>query len=57
MVPYESRAEWTIQGESHMYYTDDVALFSASRRLTRNQDPTQPAIDSELAEQGGRLRV
>ena len=52
VIPCESRAEWTILGESHVYYTDDVALFSASRRLTRNQDPTQPAIDSELAEQG-----
>lgn len=52
MVPNRSHAEWTVQGESYMFYTDDVALFSATRRLSRNQDPTQPAIDRELAEQG-----
>ena len=50
--PNWSSAEWTVYGESNLFYTDDVALFSASRRLSRNQDPTQPAIDSELAEQG-----
>ncbi len=47
-----SLAEWKISGEGSMYYTDDVALFSATRRLSRDQDPTQPAIDAELADQG-----
>ena len=45
-------AEWTVQGESYLFYTEDAALFSATRRLTRDQDPTQPVIDRELAEQG-----
>ena len=45
-------AEWGLDLRSHVYYTDDVALFSATRRLSRNQDPTQPALDSSLADQG-----
>ena len=51
-LPHWSSAEWTVHGESNFFYTDDVALFSASRRLSRDEDPTQPAIDDELAEQG-----
>lgn len=47
-----SFAEWTVTGESNVYYTDDAALFSSTRRLSRNQDPTQPVIDSLLANQG-----
>ena len=47
-----SFAEWKVSGESTFYYTDDAALFSATRRLSRNQDPTQPVIDSQLANQG-----
>ena len=45
-------AEWELDLRSNAYYTDDVALFSATRRLTRHQDPTQPALDSALADQG-----
>ena len=52
LFPHRSSAGWTVQGESNLFYTDDVALFSASRRLSRDEDPTQPAIDNELAEQG-----
>ena len=51
-LPPWSSAEWTVHGESNFFYTDDVALFSASRRLSRDEDPTQPAIDDVLAEQG-----
>ena len=47
-----SFAEWKVSGESTVYYTDDAALFSATRRLSRSQDPTQPVIDSKLANQG-----
>lgn len=28
-----------------MFYTDDVAIFSASQRLSHREDPTQPVID------------
>ena len=45
-------AEWKVNGESTFYYTDDAALFSATRRLARHQDPTQPVIDRKLANQG-----
>ncbi len=51
-VPYPGAAEWSVQAESYLFYTDDVALFSSTRRLARNQDPTQPIIDRPLAEQG-----
>lgn len=51
-LPSTSLAEWEVGGESTFYYTDDAALFSATRRLTRLQDPTQPVIDSKLANQG-----
>ena len=47
-----SLAEWKIAGEGSIFYTDDVALFSATRRLSRDSDPTQPALDDELANQG-----
>lgn len=47
-----SLAEWQFSGEGTFYYTDDAALFSATRRLARHQDPTQPVIDSKLANQG-----
>ena len=51
-LPHLSFAEWKVMGESNLYYTDDAALFSATRRLARLQDPTQPVIDRNLAEQG-----
>jgi len=52
ILPYPSFAEWSVSGESNVYYTDDAALFSATRRLARLQDPTQPVIDGKLANQG-----
>ena len=45
-------AEVTIQGRGILFYTDDVGIFSATRRLSRDSDPTQPAIDSRLTNQG-----
>lgn len=47
-----SFAEWKVTGQSNIYYTDDAALFSATRRLSRSQDPTQPVINGNLAKQG-----
>ena len=40
-----------LQGWRTLFYTDDVGLFSATRRLSRDGDPTQPAIDSKLTDQ------
>ena len=45
-------AEWSINSHGTFFYTDDVGIFSATRRLTRDADPTQPAIDSRLTNQG-----
>lgn len=52
-----SFAEWNINAGSAFYYTNDAALFSATRRLSRNQDPTQPVIDGKLAKQGKDMVV
>lgn len=38
-------AEWSAQGEGILYYTDDVALFSATRRSNIDGDPSQPVLD------------
>lgn len=38
-------AEWSAQGEGILYYTDDAALFSATRRSNIDGDPTQPVLD------------
>ena len=35
-----------------MFYTDDVGVFSATRRLTLDGDPTQPALDDRSTGQG-----
>lgn len=38
-------AEVKFQGETNIFYTDDVAIFSASRRLSLREDPTQPFLE------------
>jgi hypothetical protein len=45
-------AEVTLQGRGILFYTDDVGIFSATRRLSRDGDPTQPALDSRLTDKG-----
>ena len=45
-------ADWTSIAQGTGFYTDDVGIFSATRRLTRDGDPTQPALDSKLVGQG-----
>ena len=44
--------DWNITGQGALFYTDDAALFSATRRLTLDGDPTQPALDNRLTGQG-----
>jgi hypothetical protein len=55
--PQPSPAEegWSLEGRGILFYTDDVGLFSATRRLSRDGDPTQPAIDSKLTDQGSDM--
>lgn len=45
-------ADWSVTTRGTLFYTDDVGVFSATRRLARDSDPTLPAIDSRLAGQG-----
>ncbi|WP_455243932.1 hypothetical protein, partial [Petrachloros mirabilis] len=45
-------AEVTVNGRAILFYTDDVGIFSATRRLSRDGDPTQPALDTRLTEKG-----
>ena len=40
-----AHADWNFNVDNAGYYTDDVALFSATRRLSLKDDPTQPNID------------
>lgn len=41
----EAKAEWSAGGDFSTYYTDNAALFSITRRLSLEQDPTQPVVD------------
>lgn len=43
----------TVQG--NLFYTDDVALFSATRRLNLHGDPTQPVLHTSLTEKGSDM--
>jgi len=45
-------AELKVEGQAIVFYTDDVGVFSATRRLSRDGDPTQPALDNRLTNQG-----
>lgn len=48
-------AETTIEGGAFLFYTDDVALFSATRRFHLQGDPTQPVMDSSLIGKGSDM--
>ena len=57
LLPQPASADegWSLEGRGILFYTDDVGLFSATRRLSRDDDPTQPAIDSKLTDQGSDM--
>lgn len=40
-----TKAQWLAHVGSNLHYTDDVALFSVTRRLSLKDDPTQPMVD------------
>jgi hypothetical protein len=50
--PASAEEGWSLEGRGILFYTDDLGLFSATRRLSRDGDPTQPAIDSALTNKG-----
>lgn len=39
------QAKWSGGADLSAYYTDDVGLFSVTRRLSLEEDPTQPVVD------------
>ncbi len=39
------QAKWSGDFDLNTYYTDDVGLFSVTRRLSLDEDPTQPIVD------------
>jgi len=50
-------ADWSATAGGTLFYTDDVALFSATRRLNLHGDPTQPALDTSLTGKGSDMVV
>jgi hypothetical protein len=44
-ISFNAHAEWSAEVNNSTYYTDDVALFSVTRRLSLKDDPTQPTVD------------
>ncbi len=44
-ISSNAQAEWSAEVNNTAYYTDDVALFSVTRRLSLKDDPTQPTVD------------
>src|SRR3972149_1526433 len=48
-------ADWAVTGGGNLFYTDDVALFSATRRLNLHGDPTQPALDTGQTGKGSDM--
>jgi hypothetical protein len=45
MISHSAQADWTTKFDTRAFYTDDVALFSVTRRLSLKDDPTQPVVD------------
>ena len=50
-----ARAQWSVSTDGTLFYTDDVALFSATRRLNLDSDPTQPVLDTSLTGKGSDM--
>lgn len=48
-------AELKVTGQGILFYTDDLGIFSATRRLSRDGDPTQPALDTRLTNKGADM--
>jgi hypothetical protein len=45
LVSFNTSADWSANISNSVHYTDDVALFSVTRRLSLKDDPTQPVVD------------
>ncbi len=44
-LPCSAHAKWSSEAGFSTYFTDYVGLFSVTRRLSLEQDPTQPVVD------------
>lgn len=40
-----ANAEWSAEIDTNLFYTNDVGLFSVTRKLSLLEDPTQPVVD------------
>lgn len=49
------QAEVSVNGTATLFWTDDIGIFSATRRLSRDGDPTQPALDTRLTDKGSSI--
>ncbi len=45
LASFSAEAGWSSKAGLNSFYTDDVALFSVTRRLSLKDDPTQPTVD------------
>lgn len=45
IVSFSAEADWMAKLDTKTYFTDDVALFSVTQRLSLKDDPTQPTVD------------
>jgi hypothetical protein len=54
-VTTPAQAEWIVRTAGTLFWTDDIGVFSATRRLSRDGDPTQPALDSVLTDKGSSV--
>lgn len=50
-----AHAEVSVNGMATLFWTDDIGIFSATRRLSRDGDPTQPALDTHLTDKGASM--
>ncbi len=45
IVSFNVQSEWLAEIDTSVYHTDDIGLFSVTRRLSLLEDPTQPVVD------------
>ncbi len=45
LLSVDAQGEWRAEIDTSIYHTDDVGLFSVTRRLSLLEDPTQPVVD------------
>ncbi len=46
LFTHSAKSEIKVVGETNVFYTSDASIFSASRRLSLREDPTQPFLET-----------